>query len=87
MAKNQPIKYMHKDKSMEAKDSRKDSQFPLENRLLKSNIIQIKKKTAETIAVKAVNERKGPLFKENDTPPIEEKIINKYRMKDKITRK
>lgn len=78
---------MHRDKSMEAKDSRKDSQSPLENRLLKSNIIQIKKKTAETIAVKAVSERKGPLFKENDTPPIEEKIINKYRTKDKMTRK
>lgn len=87
MAKNQPIKYMHKDKSMEAKDSRKVPQFPLENRLLKSNIIQIKKNTAETIAVKAVNDKNGPLFKENDTPPIEEKIMNKYRIKDKIIRK
>lgn len=72
---------------MEAKDSRKVPQFPLENRLLKSNIIQIKKKTAETIAVKAVNDKNGPLFKENDTPPIEEKIMNKYRIKDKIIRK
>ncbi len=62
---------------MEAKDSRNDSQSPFANRLLKSNIIQIKKNTADTIAVKAVNDRNGPLFKENDTPPIEEKIMNK----------
>lgn len=62
---------------MEAKDSRNDPQSPFANRLLKSNIIQIKKNTADTIAVKAVNDRNGPLFKENDIPPIEEKIMNK----------
>lgn len=77
MAKNQPIKYMHKDKSMEAKDSKKDPQSPFANRVLKSNIIQIKKNTAETIAVKAVKDKNGPLFKENDIPPIEEKIMNR----------
>lgn len=84
MAKNQPIKYKSKNKSIEVKETAKVDQLPPAIKFCKSKRSQAKKNTPETIAVKAVKEIKGPLFKENETPPIEAKIMNIYKIGLKI---
>lgn len=69
---------------MEVKETAKFDQSPPMIKFCKSKRSQIKKNIPEIIAVKAAREIKGPLLMEKDTPPIEAKTMNRYKIGRKI---